>query len=126
MDEIRCTIGDIKKTKEGILILTVTCVGEEITEEQMVEAVSMIDLISETTLPLLVDISARHSASYGALTEMSKAKKVSSVAIYAPRSSSYHSASFIEKFQTQVGHSIYPFKSFADFDNAQRWLRSFL
>ncbi len=43
MKKKECDLGELEKTEEGICILTVTCVGKEITKDQMIEAVKLID-----------------------------------------------------------------------------------
>ena len=122
----QCDVGNLEKTDEGFLLFTVTCAGQEITGEQMLEVVHLIDVTVESSTPLLIDARQRHSASYGALIKMSKGKQISAVAIYAPEGRSYHSANYIEKFQTMAGHSPYPFKTFTDLEKAKYWLSSFL
>ncbi len=126
VEKKECGLGELEITEEGICILTVTCVGKDITKDQMIEAVSLIDSTAEKNMPLLVDARQHHSASYGALTEMAKAQRVLAVAIYAPENRSYLTAKYIEQFQTMTGMSQYPFRTFVDLDAARLWLRSFL
>ncbi|WP_455198207.1 DUF7793 family protein [Kaarinaea lacus] len=119
-----CGIGNLVKSEDNIMTLTITCIGDEISVEQMVEAVKLIDAIAERPSPLLVDASLPHSVSFDALFEMSNAKNVKAVAIVAPNRSSHTSATFIEDFQTNIGKPLYPFKVFSNSTSAERWLKS--
>jgi len=120
----RCEIGDLIRTPDGIVTLTITCVGEEITQLQMIEAVEAIDAIAVQPSPLLVDASQPHSVSFDALLEMAKATKVTAVAIYAPGETAQLMAEYIGQFQEQFTQAPYPFEIFADITLARNWLHS--
>lgn len=124
MKSAACSIGNLTKSEDEIVTLTITCINEEITVEQMVEAVRSIDSIAERPSPLLVDATLPHSVSFEALYEMSKAKNVKAVAIFAPNRSSKTSAALIQDFQNKVGKPPYTFRIFSDPASAKRWLKS--
>ena len=119
-----CSIGNLAKSRDNIVTLEITCSGDEITVDQMVEAVKSIDSIAKKPAPLLVDATLPHSVSFEALFEMSKAKNVKVVAIVAPNRSSQTSATFIEDFQNNIGKSPYTFKVFSNSTTAKKWLKS--
>ena len=73
MTSTQCNIGELRKAADAIVTLTITCLGEETTKSQMIEAVKAIDSIAEKPSPLLVDASQSHSVSFDALIEMAKA-----------------------------------------------------
>lgn len=121
----KCNIGELRKFKDGIVNLTITCRDEEITRSQMIETVKAIDSIAEKPSPLLVDVSQPHSVSFDALIEMAKAKNVVAVAMYAPSETSKEVAKYIENIQNMIEMAPYPFKVFSDSMTAIKWLRSF-
>ncbi len=126
MKSNQCSIGDLEKSADGIVTLTITCIDMEITYAQMVEAVRAIDSIAKKPSPLLVDISQPHSVSFDALMEMAKGTNVLAVAIYAPSDKTKIIATFIEQFQKTTGKAPYPFKVFSDsMTVAKAWLNSF-
>ena len=125
MASTQCNIGELRKAADGIVTLTITCLGDEITKSQMIEAVKAIDSVAEKPSPLLVDASQSHSVSFDALFEMAKATNVVAVAIYAPSETSQSVAKFIEHFQNMIGKAPYPFKIFSDSVDAKEWLRAF-
>ena len=126
MTSTKCNIGELRKAADEIVTLTITCIGEEITKSQMVEAVKAIDSIAEKPSPLLVDAKQSHSVSFEALIEMAKATNVVAVAIYAPSEISQNVAEYIEHFQNTIGKASYPFKIFSDPMTAKEWLRAFV
>ena len=120
-----CNIGDLEKSEDNIVTLTITC-GDEISANEMIEAVRSIDLFAKRPSPLMVDATLPHSVSFEALFEMSKAKNVKAVAIIAPNKSSQTSAKFIEDFQTTIGKPLYDFKVFPNSASAKKWLESYI
>lgn len=125
MKSSQCSIGDLKKSADGIVTLTITCVDMEITKAQMVEAVRAIDNIAKDPSPLLVDASQPHSVSFDALFEMAKGTNILAVAIYAQSDIAQVIAKYIEQFQQITGKAPYPFKVFSDSMTAKTWLSSF-
>jgi len=125
MASTQCSIGEIIKAADEIVILTITCIGQDITKSQMVEAVNAIDSIAKKPSPLFLDASQPHSISFDALFEMAKATNIVAVAIYAPSKISQSVAEYIEQFQNTIVKAPYPFKIFSDSVAAKEWLRAF-
>lgn len=125
MASTQCSIGELRTSADGIVTLTITCLDEEITKSNMIEAVKAIDSIVENPSPLFVDASQPHSVSFDALIEMANATNVLAVAIYAPSETSQSAARFIEQFQNMIGRAPYPFNIFSDLVEAKEWLKAF-
>lgn len=125
MASFPCNIGELSKTADGIVVLKITCTGDEITMPRMAEAVTAIDSLAAKPAPLLIDATLSHSISFDALFEMAKATKVAAVAIYAPSEISQRAAEYVETFHRTIKKAPYPFKIFSNPEAAKEWLIAF-
>ncbi len=125
MKTIQCSIGNLTKSADEIVTLTITCTNKEITKNQMREAVRAIDTIAEKPSPLLVDVTQPHSVSFDSLAEMVKGVNILAVAIYAPSRIAQVSAKSIQILQQSKKNSLFPFKVFPDSIAAKEWLGTF-
>lgn len=120
---IHCDIGIVERLPDGTVSLTIRFDGD-ISRGQMVKAIQVIDRVAAQPAPLLVDASLPHSIAFDAMIEMGKAEHVSAVAIYAPSAVAKVGADHVTELQALSEGAPYPFRSFADLQDAKRWLRA--
>ncbi len=116
-----CRVGKLR-IENCILTLDITCLGQEVTAEDIQEIKQQISILSQSSLPFLVNASKSHSVSFEAVREMSNSKAITALAIYAPDAETQIGANFIEDFHSKSRNTSYPVKVFSDLDTAKKWL----